>query len=79
MSGKINQLALEAFDSINAITSEGVADRHIFEQFWFQEYSQILAELIVLECLRIAEIECDNRYSVARRLESRIKEHFGVY
>ena len=92
MSGKIKikDLALQTFESINAITSEGVADRHTFEQPWFQEYSQKLAELIVRECADICEIEGESyKYSFtpskARLAESTskhcatmIKNHFGV-
>ena len=50
MNQRIRQLALEAFQPINDITSEGVADRRTFDQAWFQHYNQKFAELIVAEC-----------------------------
>jgi hypothetical protein len=51
MNDRIKQFALQTFLSINEQTSEGIADRYTFDQDWFQEYSQIFAELIVRECI----------------------------
>ena len=51
MNQRIRQLALEAFQPINDITTEGVADRRTFDQAWFQHYNQKFAELIVRECI----------------------------
>ena len=50
MNERIKELALEAFQPINDIVSEGIADRHTFNQAWFQLYNQKFAELIVAEC-----------------------------
>ena len=54
MNEQIKQLMLEAFQPINDITTEGVADKHTFDQAWFQQYNQKFAELIVRECAGIA-------------------------
>ena len=54
MNERIRELALEAFQPINDIASEGVADRYTFDQAWFQLYNEKFAELIVRECARIA-------------------------
>tara|TARA_R110000822_G_scaffold117563_1_gene249864 strand:+ start:3380 stop:3652 length:273 start_codon:yes stop_codon:yes gene_type:complete len=51
MNERIKQLALAAFQPINDIASEGVADFHTFNQPWFQLYNKQFAELIVKECL----------------------------
>jgi hypothetical protein len=56
MNARIQQLALEAFDPINALASEGVADRHTFDQAWFQLYNKKFAELIVQECVNREEL-----------------------
>ena len=50
MSELINKLALQAFEPINAISSEGVADWYTFNHTWFQLYTKRFAELIVQEC-----------------------------
>ena len=55
MNERIKQLALKAFQPINDVTSEGVADRRTFNQLWFEHYNQNFAELIVQECAGIAE------------------------
>ena len=54
MNERIQELALEAFQPINDITTEGVADRNTFDQAWFQLYNQKFAELIIQECARVA-------------------------
>jgi len=51
MNERIKQLALKAFQPINDVTSEGVADRRTFNQLWFEHYNQNFAELIVQECV----------------------------
>jgi len=52
MSDKIRELALQAFLPINEMTTEGVADRYIFDQEWFQEFNRRFAELIIRDCAR---------------------------
>jgi len=72
MNERIKQLALRAFQPINDITSEGVADRRTFNQVWFEHYNQNFAELIVRECAEIADTA---EPFLASDL---IKQHFGV-
>jgi hypothetical protein len=72
MNERIKQLALRAFQPINDITSEGVADRRTFNQVWFEHYNQKFAELIVRECAEIADTA---EPFLASDL---IKQHFGV-
>ena len=71
MNARIQQLAFEAFDPINAMASEGVADRHTFDQAWFQHYNQKFAELIVRECQDFV----GDKGSMAVK---EMLEHFGV-
>ena len=92
MNQRIKQLALEAFEPINSIASEGVADRHTFDQEWFQLYNQKFAESIVAECIDslrglIVETGSDDiwinmvektRNSAIRQSESMIKQHLGT-
>ena len=91
MNERIRQLALEAFQPINDITSEGVADRRTFDQAWFQHYNEKFAELIVKECIdkiethRIpvgnsaaGEMACEWTYAALKEVRDEIKEHFGV-
>jgi hypothetical protein len=79
MNERIKQLALEAFQPINDMASEGIADRHTFNMHWFQLYNQKFAELIVKECagvgsnIVLTETE-DNDMGVFLG----IKQHFGV-
>ena len=93
MNERIQQLALEAFQPINDITSEGVADRRTFDQAWFQHYNEKFAELIVQECINeIAYIGKANEvfgdrtdrgglnhilWTTETAIE-KIKQHFGV-
>ena len=84
MNERIRQLALEAFQPINDIASEGIADRYTFDQAWFQMYNQKFAELIVRECADIAReignnTESDD-FALDRcyEIEDQIKQHFGV-
>ena len=80
MNERIRELAQQAFQPINDISTEGVADRYTFEQTWFQMYNQKFAELIVRECLQIVNRkeysyhEADPLWETAEL----IKEHFGV-
>ena len=91
MNERIRQLALEAFQPINDITSEGVADRRTFDQAWFQHYNEKFAELIVKECIdkiethRIpvgnsaaGEMACEWTYAALKEVRDEIKQHFGV-
>ncbi len=80
MNERIKLLALEAFQPINDIASEGIADRYTFDQAWFQMYNQKFAELIVRECLDIVNRK-EYSYHEADPLwetSQLIKEHFGV-
>ena len=81
MNERIKQLALEAFQPINDMASEGIADRHTFNMHWFQLYNQKFAELIVKECANICEKDkkgFPNSDSVKQGLADMIKQHFGV-
>jgi hypothetical protein len=88
MNERIKELALAAFQPINDIASEGVADRRTFDQAWFQLYNEKFAELIVREC---CEQFANHPYEGTKRTqyiygyiqgrvdaEQQIKEHFGV-
>lgn len=55
MNERIKELALEAFQPINSMASEGVADYYTFEQTWFQLYNQKFAELIAKECADLCD------------------------
>ncbi len=59
MNKKIDELSEQAFAPINDIASEGIADRHTFNQAWFKLYSQNLAELVIKECIDSIEIYTD--------------------
>ena len=83
MNARIQELALEAFDPINAMASEGVADRHTFDQAWFQLYNKKFAELIVQECANQCDLLLDHRISSewsrgTHDCSRAIKKHFGV-
>jgi len=83
MNARIQELALEAFDPINALASEGVADRHTFDQAWFQLYNKKFAELIVQECISVIDSlansdDSDDYFWTVRLTSSKLKEHFGV-
>ena len=75
MNQRIRELALAAFQPINDIASEGIADRHTFDQAWFQLYNQKFAELIVAEMLQTCE---DHPGWSGRMIGEQIKQHFGV-
>ena len=79
MNDRIKDLAERAFEPINAMASEGIADRHTFEQAWFQEYNNSFAELVVNECVALLQPNND-RVADANvdMLKSKIKQHFGV-
>ena len=85
MSELINKLALQAFEPINAISSEGVADWYTFNHTWFQLYSKRFAELIVKECAELIRQDSgpDDGYNASRNMTidmmaELIEKHFGV-
>ena len=79
MSELINKLALQAFEPINAISSEGVADWYTFNHTWFQLYNKRFAELIVRECADIAyEYDAPKLSGPGMIIAGRLEEHFGV-
>ena len=80
MNERIFKIALEAFQPINDIASEGIADRRTFDQAWFQSYNQKFALLIVKVCLGKIENEAAQYHEPtwAFELTQDIKEHFGV-
>ena len=57
MNEQLKALAESAFEPINAMASEGIADRHTFEQAWFQEYNQRFAEAIVFHIMEHIDAE----------------------
>jgi len=82
MNQRIKELALEAFQPINDITTEGVADRNTFDQAWFQLYNQKFAELIVQECLAQVDkvdamLEDDSEKAGVAWVGYAIEKHFG--
>jgi hypothetical protein len=77
MNERIKQLALEAFQPINDMASEGIADRHTFNMHWFQLYNQKFAELIVRECMNTIAESREVRQT-AYYYRNRVAEHFGV-
>jgi len=81
MNERIKQLALKAFQPINDVTSEGVADRRTFNQLWFEHYNQNFAELIVQECIDIAQDRAafdGFPPNDVNHIIDEIREHFGV-
>ena len=72
MNERIKQLAFKAFQPINDVTSEGVADRRTFNQLWFEHYNQNFAELIVAECADISYV------AEPYKANDLILKHFGV-
>ena len=74
MNERIKELALEAFQPINSMASEGVADYYTFEQTWFQLYNQKFAELIIRECCKEITQEPFNAGAASLWL----KDYFGV-
>lgn len=79
MNERIKELAEQAFQPINDISTEGVADRYTFEQAWFQMYNQKFAELLVKECMHLCVLEqADPRDTIEMSCALRIKKHFGV-
>jgi hypothetical protein len=73
MNNRIKELAEQAFDPINAMASEGVADRNTFNQTWFQLYNERFAELIIKECTDV--IMTKDRYR-REYFASVITKHF---
>ena len=57
MNERLKALAESAFQPINDMASEGIADRHTFEQAWFQEYNQQFAEAIVFHIMKHIDAE----------------------
>ena len=49
---RIKELAEQAFQPINDMASEGIADRHTFEQAWFQEYNNKFAHLLLEDVMQ---------------------------
>ena len=80
MNERIKQLALKAFQPINDIASEGVADRHTFDQAWFQHYNEKFAELIVQECSNVAwqHTPDTEELEYSHLIKDKILTHFGV-
>ncbi len=82
MNKRIQELAEQAFAPINDIASEGIADRSTFNMHWFQLYNQKFAELIVKECVCVADayIQTGERARPTSRssIGRLIKEHFGA-
>lgn len=75
MNERIKELAEQAFQPINDISTEGVADRYTFEQAWFQMYNQKFAELIVQECISMIE-NAENGYQDYRnQIEDAMRNH----
>ena len=72
MNERIRQLAEQAFQPINDMSTEGVADRWTFEQAWFQLYNREFARLIVQECADIAD------RAEPYQATDLILKHFGV-
>jgi len=80
MNERIRELALEAFQPINDITTEGVADRRTFDQAWFQHYNEKFAELIVRECAKFIEdiSGYDDSNNAWHPEPEELLKHFGV-
>ena len=78
MNERIKQLALKAFQPINDVTSEGVADRRTFNQLWFEHYNQNFAELIVRECASRVDNILREKKDGGGTMGDEIREHFGV-
>jgi len=82
MNERIKQLALQAFQPINDVTSEGVADRRTFNQLWFEHYNQHFAELIVKEAIGVLQKrfmgDLNREDMEVRRCIEDVNKHFGV-
>jgi hypothetical protein len=86
MNERIKELALAAFQPINDIASEGVADRRTFDQAWFQLYNEKFAELIVSKCssmLRetakiLQETGSEDEAYILRAHANGLETYFGV-
>mgnify|MGYP000155886818 CR=1 FL=1 len=82
MNERIKQLAFKAFQPINDVTSEGVADRRTFNQLWFEHYNQNFAELIVAEAIAVLQKrfmgDLNREDMEVRRCIEDVKKHFGV-
>ena len=82
MNKLIQELAEQAFTPINDMASEGIADRSTFNAHWFRLYNQKFAELIVRECIGVADtyIQTGERARPTSRstIGRLLKEHFGA-
>ena len=80
MNERLKELALEAFQPINDIASEGIADRYTFDQAWFQMYNQKFAELIVRKCSNVAwqHTPETEELEYSHLIKDKILAHFGV-
>lgn len=72
MNERIQELAEQAFSPINAVATEGVADRYTFDEAWFKLYNQKFAESIIRECAKRSEEL--GQPEVGQGL----KKHFGI-
>lgn len=83
-SNRIQVLAEQAFEELNAITTEGVADQHTFDQPWFKVYNQRFAELVIQGCItEIAMIGASNFLNedvgwCAETAINNIEQRFGL-
>ena len=88
MNTRIRELALEAFQPINDIASEGIADRYTFDQPWFQLYNQKFAQQIVGETVLAAlatnlqehictSYDADMARAVTNKIVDNIRNHWS--
>lgn len=89
MNERIKELALSAFQPINDIASEGVADFHTFKQPWFQLYNQNFAELIIADVVEIIKdqrnynthiyttYDADRAIGLAAEIVKAVKQRLG--
>ena len=59
MNDRLKELALKAFQPINDMSTEGVADRWTFEQPWFQLYNEKFAEAVVFRIMERLDAEIE--------------------
>ena len=82
MNKRIQELAEQAFAPINDMASEGIADRSTFDMHWFRLYNQKFAELIMQECVGVADTYIQTgehaRPTSRSTIGRLIKEHFGA-
>lgn len=68
MNQLTQELARQAFQSVNELAPEGVADYTIVDQAWFKLHNKNFAELILQECIDICQ-ELSDDYREAGRLQ----------